>query len=217
MIDEKSAARLLSSLRAATTTASPSFAVRTTPAIFAQLLDVAYMARVQARGGKYTRTDNVTESLKAIAQAMTSGKSCGLMLCGTCGLGKTTAANALHDVIEMIGKTYPSELTILAGLMVWGATDILRDPEAFERLSKCPLLCIEDLGREAAETVEFGNRTSPIKDLIERRYNGRLFTVITTNLTPGQIAEKYGERISDRFTEMLDKVVFEGDSFRQKK
>lgn len=175
------------------------------------------MARVQARGGKFTRTDNVTASLKAIAQAITSGKSYGLMLCGTCGLGKTTAANALHDVIDMIGRMYRAELSIPAGLMIRSATDILRRPEAFEHLCKCPLLCIEDLGREAAETVEFGNRVSPIKDLIERRYNDRLFTIITTNLTPVQISEKYGERIADRFTEMLDQVVFEGKSFRQKK
>ena len=36
-----------------------------------------------------------------------------------------------------------------------------------------------------------------------------------TNLTPAQLEEKYGKRIVDRLNEMVEKVVFENESYRR--
>ena len=37
----------------------------------------------------------------------------------------------------------------------------------------------------------------------------------TLNLTPAQLEEKYGKRIVDRLNEMVEKVVFENESYRR--
>ena len=42
-----------------------------------------------------------------------------------------------------------------------------------------------------------------------------VFTIFTTNLTPVQLEEKYGKRIVDRLNEMVEKVVFENESYRR--
>jgi DNA replication protein DnaC len=43
----------------------------------------------------------------------------------------------------------------------------------------------------------------------------QLFTIITTNLTPSEIREKYGDRIADRMNEMMVKIIFNNDTYRK--
>ena len=52
--------------------------------------------------------------------------------------------------------------------------------------------------------------------MLEYRYNSQLFTFITTNLTKSQIREKYGNRIADRFNEMLEVIIFKNETYRDK-
>jgi DNA replication protein DnaC len=42
----------------------------------------------------------------------------------------------------------------------------------------------------------------------------QLFTIITTNLTPAEIREKYGDRIADRMNEMMVKIIFNNPTYR---
>lgn len=77
------------------------------------------------------------------------------------------------------------------------------------------MLGIEDMGREATEVMDYGNVYSPIIDLLEYRYNNQLFTFITTNLTGKQVRTKYGDRIADRFNEMMEVVIFKNPTYRK--
>lgn len=52
-------------------------------------------------------------------------------------------------------------------------------------------------------------------NLITTRYEEQFYTIFTTNLTPAQLEEKYGKRIVDRLNEMVEKVVFENESYRR--
>ena len=63
-------------------------------------------------------------------------------------------------------------------------------------------------------TVFFGTERLPLAELLAARYDSRKPTIITTNLGPDGIAERYGERIADRLREIVDAIGFEGDSFR---
>ena len=63
--------------------------------------------------------------------------------------------------------------------------------------------------------MEFGNVYTPLIELITTRYEEQLYTIFTTNLTPAQLEEKYGKRIVDRLNEMVEKVVFENESYRR--
>ena len=78
-----------------------------------------------------------------------------------------------------------------------------------------PLLAIDDLGKEPAEVMNYGNIINPMVELIEKRYKRQLFTLATTNLTPRQIREKYGARMADRFNEMFNVVIFKSESYRK--
>ena len=42
-------------------------------------------------------------------------------------------------------------------------------------------------------------------------------TLITTNLTPQQIREHYGDRIADRLNEMVKKIVFSNATYHSDK
>ena len=76
------------------------------------------------------------------------------------------------------------------------------------------MLAIEDIGREPAETLDYGNVLSPIVDLLEYRYDQQLYTIVTTNLKPQEMRSHYGDRIADRLNEMFDKVIFQDGSYR---
>lgn len=164
-----------------------------------------------------------TRVVAETARFLTSpqGIKTGMMFCGTCGNGKTTLMNAIgnslewmrnHDIfVDSENKDLYDYLTILDAKRI--ATDMKNDTVA-SKIKRNTLLGIEDMGREPAEVLDYGNVFSPIVDLLEYRYSSRLFTIITTNLTSSQIREKYGMRVADRLNEMLHVVVFRNTSFR---
>lgn len=80
--------------------------------------------------------------------------------------------------------------------------------EAYRNLFKVDMLVIDDLGIEPVEIMDYGNVCTPIIDLLTKRYEKQFFAFITTNLTPQQIREHYGDRIADRLNEMVRKIVF---------
>ena len=78
-----------------------------------------------------------------------------------------------------------------------------------------PLMIVDDLGTEPREVMEFRNVYTPLIDLIATCYEEQPYTIFTTNLIPAQLEEKYGKRIVDRLNEMVEKVVFENESYRR--
>ena len=79
------------------------------------------------------------------------------------------------------------------------------------------MLGIDDLGTEPSEVLDYGNIYTPVIDLLTKRYEEQLFTIITTNLTPQQIRGHYDDRIADRLNEMIKKIVFNNCTYRTDK
>ena len=84
------------------------------------------------------------------------------------------------------------------------------------------MLAVDDMGTEAAEVYDYSNINTPVADLIDYRYNHQLFTFITTNLVAKKkddrdvtIRMKYGDRIADRFNEMLHVIIFKDITYRK--
>lgn len=86
--------------------------------------------------------------------------------------------------------------------------------DAYRKLISVDMLGIDDLGTEPSEVLDYGNVYTPVIDLLTKRYEEQLFTVITTNLTPQQIREHYDDRIADRLNEMVEKIVFKNGTYR---
>jgi DNA replication protein DnaC len=78
------------------------------------------------------------------------------------------------------------------------------------------MLAIDDLGIEPVEVMDYGNLLCPLVDLLTKRYDLQLFTLVTTNLTPAEIRARYGDRIADRLNEMMLKIVFTNESYRSR-
>lgn len=69
---------------------------------------------------------------------------------------------------------------------------------AIEALERISLLVLNDLGMESAEDSKMQEKT---ESLLCERDEQCLRTIITTNLQPEEIAERYGQRVASRFAQ----------------
>lgn len=72
-------------------------------------------------------------------------------------------------------------------------------------------LYIDDLG---AEHLCF-NSYELLGDILFERHRHNATTYVTTNLTPTEIGERYGDRVGDRLVQMFNVIRWEGESFRK--
>jgi DNA replication protein DnaC len=192
-----------------------------TPFQALNVLAAHYSLEVQRRHGNPVFDANTEANLLALARYLTQpDPRFGVMMCGTCGNGKTTLLYALQSALNYLNQmghfTFLSEY-FQVGMEIVDAKDIVimaKDLKAIRNLRSRSMLAIDDLGKEAAEVLDFGNALSPVIDLLEYRYQHQLFTAITTNLTNEEITKKYGKRIADRFNEMLEVIIFQDITYR---
>ena len=181
------------------------------------LLTAAYTAEVEYRGRTYTEDANVSRAIRTFADAVTEDTyKCGIMLCGLPGNGKTTLLHAFQNAVNLLnsGRAFGKSVGIKI-VPSREVTSSYRDYEKFLSIANQELLGIDDLGEEPAEILDYGNAVNPMVELLEKRYDKQLFTIITTNLTPKGLSEKYGQRIRDRFNEMMRVITFDNGSFRR--
>ena len=176
------------------------------------MLRTAYADEVQRRGMDCESNERVLGYLDKIAEMMTTRSTkCGILLCGNCGNGKTTTMNAFLSV----SKYLASPGIDIEATSARRITQIAKDEEVMRSAKGIKVLCIDDIGLEPTEVLDFGNAINPVIEILEQRYRNQLFTFITTNLTPKQIREKYGDRIADRFNETMKCIVYENPTFRR--
>ena len=180
----------------------------------------AYQAEVERRHKVFERNEHFDAQLNHIANYLTGGsKKFGLMFCGLCGNGKTTWAKALQLLASGLNLKDPINNQYYV-FPLWNAKDLAMRSKGnyndWRNVMRYQLMIVDDLGTEPREVMEFGNVYTPLIDLITTRYEEQLYTIFTTNLTPTQLEEKYGKRIVDRLNEMVEKVVFENESFRKR-
>ena len=184
------------------------------------LLLAAYMAEVESRNRVYIDDSNTRNNISRIARHLVAPKKFGLMLAGTCGNGKTSLLKAIQSATNFLNLKYEvrSDKEEKIAISIIDVKDIIancKDYQMMEVYKKTPYLGIDDMGKEPKEVLDYGNVCNPVIDLIEYRYDKQLTTFITTNLTPEEFKDKYGERITDRFREMIEKIVFNDGSYRR--
>lgn len=184
------------------------------------LLLAAYMAEVENRNRVYIDDSNTRNNISRIAGHLVAPKKFGLMLAGTCGNGKTSLLKAIQSATNFLNLKYEvrSDKEEKIAISIIDVKDIIancKDYQMMEVYKKTPYLGIDDMGKEPKEVLDYGNVCNPVIDLIEYRYDKQLTTFITTNLTPDEFKDKYGERITDRFREMIEKIVFNDGSYRK--
>ncbi len=182
-----------------------------------KIIMAAYETEVRYRCRQFVNDDKTRASVASFVRALTSKHPrFGILLCGTCGNGKTTMVYAFQNALNLLVRT--GRLEREWGLQIVDAKEIVRktieDYKFYTNLRSKEMLAIEDIGREPAETLDYGNILSPIVDLLEYRYDQQLYTIVTTNLKPQELRSHYGDRIADRLNEMFDKVIIQDGSYR---
>jgi len=150
----------------------------------------------------YDRTIDKYEHLSSydeIIDWMVDTKGRGLMLMGECGLGKSTI---LNFVIPAIFRTKTNKILRSVPAKELGAVD----------RNKAPFIIIDDLGTESIKN-DYGTKIDAVADAISYAEDSSKTLLITTNLTPLALKERYDERTLDRLRK-CKVVIIKGKSFR---
>lgn len=184
----------------------------------AQALTIAVKVEIENRHCMPQLQEYMTY-IQQVAQFFTDpGSKFGLALMGTPGNGKTIMARAIKAVIDTIAELAiindrggsKAEMVTAKQLVRLYRTDFDR----WEKLCIRPFLIIDDFGEEPVEVMDYGNVINPVIDLLSQRYDEQKLTILTTNVTNKQIRKTYGDRIADRFNEMMQVIIFTNKSFR---
>lgn len=174
---------------------------------------------VEYRHRTFRQSDALSGYIRSAAGWLQGNGKFGLMLLGMPGNGKTTLMRAITSLINIYEPKSPYGETV--SVRPIAATELARinrdDYARFKKICDEPMLAIDDLGQEPNEVLDYGNVVTPAVDLLCHRYNEQLFTLVTTNLGKRgdrSLRSYYGDRIADRFNEMMDFIVFDNPSYR---
>lgn len=92
----------------------------------------------------------------------------------------------------------------------FGANAEYSEKELISKYASLPVLILDDLGAE--KSTEWSMQTLFL--IIDRRYRDMKKTIITSNLSLEEIAEKVGDRIASRISEMCDVKRIKGEDRR---
>ena len=151
----------------------------------------------------YDRTIDKYEHLLAydeIIDWLVDTRGRGLMLMGECGLGKSTI---LNFVIPAIFRTKTNK--VLRSIPA-------KELAAVER-NVAPFIIIDDLGTESIKN-DYGTKIDAVADAISYAEDRSKTLLITTNLSPNSLKERYDERTLDRLRK-CKVVIIKGKSFRK--
>ena len=189
-----------------------------------ELLLAAVIAEVQFRYRKFIYNEFIDDQLRQMAKWLTTvTPQFGIVLCGGCGNGKTTMLRALQNLVRRLQirkqtATTDSLYGAYYGVTIVDALQITQlcktNHTKYLELVQNDMLAIDDLGTEPVEVMDYGNIMTPIIDLLTKRYEAQLFTIVTTNLDPKDIRKRYGDRIADRLNEMMAKIVYRNPTYR---
>ena len=167
----------------------------------------------------HTQGDDCTENMVGVLEYCRayarnfSLDSKSIFMLGKTGLGKTHLSLAIAS--EVIKKGYNVAYdSIINYLRLIESEHFGRSQgNTLELILASDLLIMDDLGSE----FESSFYSSVIYNIINTRLNCSRPTVISTNLTPQQLQNRYDDRIVSRLFAMYDYLKFTGSDIRQAK
>ena len=138
-----------------------------------------------------------------------------LLLFGAPGLGKTHLSAAIAREVSEKGHSvvYDTAGHIFAQFEQQKFTREEEADDHVERVLNCDLLILDDLGSEM--TTSFVQ--SALYQIVNTRQMERRSTIISTNLTPGELARRYTPQIASRIEGDYTLLPFAGEDIRKLK
>lgn len=135
-----------------------------------------------------------------------------LIFRGGTGLGKTMLSGCIAKAVAARGFSVVYE-TAVAAFEAFEAHKFARDEEAAERekrILECDLLILDDLGTEM--TTSFTQ--SALYTIVNSRLAANKKTIISTNLSPEEMAQRYTAQIVSRLSGEFETLLFIGQDIR---
>ena len=180
-----------------------------------QTFETFNAAFVPEESGQRARLLEAKGLLEDFADRYPRARWRNIVLSGAGGLGKSFLLNCVYERVSSRGL--PALRTTAYRMFDAMRKRHMGDDggaDAFAALLEVPLLLVDDLGTEPLMrniTVEY------LFLLLNERMEAGLSTMVTTNLTPAQIQERYGERVCSRLFDRLSALAIklEGKDLRQ--
>lgn len=179
-----------------------------------------YQCLVQQKGIAYVDDDAIIDkAITNIAQWLCNPLTKPfLMLSGPLGSGKSTMMETIkimldYDYFSDPRKPYlePHQRPpLLPATEIYAIRTTSNDHKKFDNICRQSIIYIDDFGLEPSSGLHYGTTVTPLSELFYSRYNSRKPTIFTTNLSNHEIQANYGERLIDRFREMVRIVNFSG-------
>jgi len=143
-----------------------------------------------------------------------SKNSPSLFFQGGTGLGKTHISLSIANKVAKkgYGVLYNSTQNFLTAVEKEHFSNE-KDGETLLSLLECDLLILDDLGTEFLNQFS----TSVLYNIINTRYINSRPTIISSNLPPRALEERYGQQLFSRFAGCFDWMIFVGGDIRKQK
>lgn len=142
------------------------------------------------------------------------GRGYSMVILGPTGAGKT---RLLATILNEIERRWPHGSYVYWTLpeFVYARREAIegKGPDPIEECTEADILVLDDLGAE--RVTDWGNEALHL--ILDRRHRFGKITLVATNLTLEEIAERYGGRLLSRFTGRHHQIVeVAGENWRAK-
>lgn len=162
----------------------------------------------------YDNMQEILSTAEGFVHNFRNKTTSNLLLFGTTGLGKTylcsCIAKALIEKGHLVVYQTSFQIAEIMEAYKFGNKTDTNIKRKYDLLFNSDLLIIDDLGTEMTNTfttVEFFN-------VLNNRLMNEKRIVISTNLTPGELVNIYGERIASRVLSSFEPLKFMGSDLR---
>lgn len=138
-----------------------------------------------------------------IAEWLEDNKGRGLLLYGSCGLGKTFLT---RYVITAILLKYSNKVVTSFDMV-----DVNKDPD---KVMSKHIIALDDIGTEDV-SIKYGEKRSIIPEVLDVTEKYGKLLLMTSNLGGEDLIKKYGNRTFDRILAVTKRIEFNGKSFRE--
>lgn len=177
-----------------------------------ELIGRLYARLVSCRSEVYLYDDSVCGRMDALANWLVESPKYGLMLMGSTGTGKTSLAMSLVHALH----------ADKAGVCFTSATEIIRSFQygengewVLQRYIRYRVLVIDDLGLESKKCYQYGTQYTPIEDIIRKRSDMRMITIVCTSLGQSGLKERYPVSVYDRLAFEYEHIFLGEESYRR--
>jgi len=140
---------------------------------------------------------------EGVASWLAANEGRGLFMYGHCGRGKSLLCRYV----------LPAVLLAHYGRVV-SVFDMAEMNSRPDYVLSRNLISLDDVGTEEVSNV-YGNRRMAFAEIMDAAEKHGKLVIVSTNLTPNEIKQRYGDRVLERIRATTTRVLFEGESKRR--